>query len=137
MNTQKKNPQRGRCMNLAIKRLGASVALLTLGMAFTVHAMTTQTGAPVKKIPFANQIHDWQALGKRQLLVSTSPSKNYLVTLSRDCHSLNFAQQVGFSASNNTVYAGFDYVTARGQRCRIQSISKVTRAERDSLQALQ
>ncbi len=116
-------------------RLWPACLLLALiaGLPGTLSAMPTEPGLPVKKIPFASEIDAWQALDKRRLIVSTSPSKNYLVTLRQECHALRFSSRLGISSSNNTVYAGFDYITADGERCAIQRINRISSAEKRAL----
>ena len=79
--------------------------------------------ARVQHIPLASTISSWATIDTHRLVVSTSPSKNYLVTLRRGCFGLRFAETIALSTSNNTVYAGFDYVAVDGQRCPIASIS--------------
>ncbi len=93
----------------------------------------TPTGLPVNKIPHASQIHSWHAVDKRHLILSVSSKQNYLVTLRRDCHALNFATNVGVSTSNNTIYAGFDHITADGNQCAIQKINKISKDEKRQL----
>ena len=70
-------------------------------------------------------IDSWEALDARHVVLSFSAKKNFLVTLSRDCPSLPRATNVAVSASNDTIYAGFDYITADGQRCAIQAIDRL------------
>ena len=79
----------------------------------------------VDKIPLINALSTWQAIDDRHLVLSLSPSQSYLLTLVRDCHSLVSASRLGVSASNNTVYAGFDYITADGESCTINSIERL------------
>ena len=110
-----------------------ALCLLAAAIALQTTAMPTEPGLPVNKIPFADRISDWRAVDKRHLVVSTSPSTSYLLTLRRDCHTLSFASRLGVSSSNNTVYAGFDYVTSDGQRCAIQRINELTAAEKKAL----
>lgn len=110
--------------------------VLVLGLVATsllttnVEAMPSKPGVPVKKIPFASQINNWSVIDKATIVVTQSPSKSYLVNLRGECHRLGFSDQVGFSSSNNTIYAGFDYVTVGPQRCAIQSINKISPDER-------
>ncbi len=106
-------------------------SLFALPMAAS--AMNQLPGKPVKKIKFADHIDAWQALDKRHLIVSLSPTRSYLLTLRKDCHNLRGNAALGVSSSNNTIYAGFDYVTADGQKCAIQSISKLNKQQRKSL----
>lgn len=110
--------------------------VLVLGLVATsllttnVEAMPSKPGVPVKKIPFASQINNWSVIDKATIVVTQSPLKSYLVNLRGECHRLGFSDQVGFSSSNNTIYAGFDYVTVGPQRCAIQSINKISPDER-------
>ncbi len=115
-----------------ITRLVPSVLLLSV-LSSGANAMTPEPGFPVKKIPFADQIDDWHVVDARHLVISTSPSKNYLVTFRNVCHRLNSNQKLGVSSSNNSVYAGFDYVTVGGQRCGITKINKISKAQKKAL----
>lgn len=108
-------------------------ALLLSFIASGVAAMPSKPGVPVTKIPFASQIHQWSVIDKATLIVTEGASNSYLVNLRGACHQLGFSETVGFSSSNNTIYAGFDYVTAGTQRCAIQSIKRISPAERKIL----
>lgn len=121
-----------KVMKIKAKKQLLSVAALWL-VAVGATAMPSKPGVPVKKIPFASQINDWAVVDKSTIILSRSASKSYLVNLRGECHQLSFSPQVGFSSSNNTIYAGFDYVTAGSQRCAIQSINKISPAERELL----
>ena len=103
--------------------------LLSPGMGFAM----TPPGSPVTSIEAVTNISTWQALDQRRLLLSLGQQKNYLVTLAGICHALPFATRLGVSASNNTVYAGFDYITADGERCAIKAINKLSNAEKRAL----
>jgi len=116
------------------KQILTSLVLLAITLAAT--AMPGSPGSPVKKIPFASQIEGWKVLDKKRIIVSRSPLKNYLVTLRRDCHQLGFTRTVGISSSNNAVYAGFDHLTVKGQRCPISAINEITPAQKDNLTRL-
>lgn len=108
----------------------ALAASLVLGVSTVpASAMKSEPGLPVKKIRSASEIDSWQAVDQRRVLVSLSASRKYLLTLNRQCPRLDSARSVGVSSSNNTIYAGFDYITADGQRCSIKSISKLSGAE--------
>ena len=97
------------------------------------NAMPSKPGVPVNKIPFASQIHQWSVVDNATLIVTGGAANSYLVNLRGACHQLGFSDKVGFSSSNNTIYAGFDYVTAGTQRCAIQSINRISPAERKTL----
>lgn len=90
-------------------------------------------GAPVKQIPLTSKITTWQALDTQRLVLSLSAKQSYLVTLANQCHTLPAAQSLGISASGNVAYAGFDYITADGQRCGIHKINRITPAQKHRL----
>ncbi len=107
-------------------------ALLSLFGAMTVHALLP-AGADVKKIPFASNLDGWHAIDNRHVILTFTPAKNYLLTLNRDCHGLNFASHLGVTTSNDAIYAGFDYITADGRRCGIQTINRLSREQKTAL----
>ena len=115
----------------ATRRIAAGAALLLLFPALSMGM--NPTGHPVKKITHASNISAWHAVDPRHLVISLSPSKNYLLTLRRDCPSMNFAANVSVTTSNNTIYAGFDAVTVNGQRCGISQINKLSKSEKRAL----
>ena len=112
-------------------------ALVVATVATTAFALSpnspTTIGAPVKQIPLVSNISTWQALDDRRLVVSLDAQENYLVTLAKQCRALPTAEQLGVSASGNAVYAGFDYITADGERCASQSISRISHEENGKL----
>ena len=115
--------------NKIIIMAGAALSLALTLTAMQSFGMKSEPGLPVNKIAFADSIDDWQAIDNSHLLVRMSPSKNYLLTLRNGCPGLSLSRHVGITSSNNTIYAGFDYVTADGRRCGIQSISRLNRDE--------
>ena len=96
-------------------------------------AAMNPAGTPVKRIVFANQIDGWHAIDQQRLILSTSPSRHYLVTLDRRAAALPFAFNVGVSTSNNAIYSGFDYIYVDGIRFGIDSIMQI---DRDQMRAL-
>ena len=108
--------------------------LLAACLAGPLSAMAmAPVGSPVEKIPFVSSISTWQALDERRLVLSLTEQKSYLVTLTHSCRALPGASHVGVSASNNTVYAGFDYITADGERCAIKHINRLSKAQKQAL----
>ena len=83
------------------------------------------TGEPVASIPTANSIQDFRALDNAHVMVSLADRQQYLVTLHRECIGLRWASHIGVSTSDNTIWAGFDAVTADGQSCLIQEIHRL------------
>jgi hypothetical protein len=107
------------------------LALLVLAAPpFTSQAVALPpVGEPVTGIEDADRISGFEALDPRRLVVSVGKADNYVLTLAVACHRLAYATNVGVSMADNTIWAGFDYVTADGWQCPIESISKVTRAD--------
>ena len=79
-------------------------------------------GVEVDRISVAEEIRSWQAVDAQHVLLNIGPHERYLVAFGQACHSLPFAGRIGVSSSNEFVYAGFDYITAGSQRCKIESI---------------
>ena len=119
-----------------MKRIALIVAASAL--AFPVLAMpdhVSQIGERIKQIRFANQIDSWRALDNRHLVLEQGPMRTYLIRLKSTCFQLKYARHVGITSSNNTIYAGFDYVTADGEQCPIESIDRVTKSEAELLRS--
>jgi hypothetical protein len=80
---------------------------------------------PVRSIESAHQIKDWEHLDDRHVVLHLGPQDQYLVTLKSRCLGLNWARNVGVTMSNNTIWAGFDAITADGNHCKIERINPV------------
>ena len=104
--------------------LSASAGILCLCMP-QAFALPT-VGEFVANIPYANEINRFEAIDNQHLLVSVDPERTYVLEFKEQCHRLSFARHIGVSMANNTIWAGFDYVTADGSQCTIDSIQKVT-----------
>ncbi len=107
------------------------LAALALGAAAGSHALppAPATGEAVSSIPDADRIREWQPLDNRRLLVNMDPEDSYLITLKHQCFGLSWARNVSVTMSNNTIWAGFDEVSADGLACPIDRISKVSGKE--------
>ena len=101
-----------------------------INIAVSASAMSSNPGMPVNKIPFASQINSWAVIDQSRVIISHNKTGSYLLTLRHECHELPFSQQLGVSSSNDTIYAGFDYVTAGTQQCPIQGITQIGPIER-------
>lgn len=87
-------------------------------------------GEPVLQIPTAHRIYDFEALDAEHVMLTTVEDTRYLLTLNRECFSLRFARHVAVSTSADTIWAGFDSLTADGEACSIREIHRV-RAQDD------
>jgi hypothetical protein len=88
-------------------------------------AALVRAGQPVTSIPTADGVRDFQPLDEEHVMLSTS-SERYLLTLNRGCFGLRWARHVGVTASDNTIWAGFDALTADGEACPIREIHLLT-----------
>ena len=79
--------------------------------------------APVSSIPAANRIEGWARVDDTRVVLKVSPRTRYLLTLRQGCIGLGFARNVSVTMSNNTIYAGFDAITADGEQCEIRTIN--------------
>ncbi|HEY7996813.1 MAG TPA: DUF6491 family protein [Steroidobacteraceae bacterium] len=82
-------------------------------------------GSPVDSFTWLGRFYSWQTLGDNQLVVFTTPSDAYLLTVQAPCNDLPFTQTVGVSATAGTVHARLDSVTVKGWRCPITQIRPV------------
>ena len=82
--------------------------------------------APVSSIPAANRIEGWARVDDTRVVLEVSPKTRYLLTLRQGCIGLGFARNVSVTMSNNTIYAGFDAITADGEQCEIRTINPLT-----------
>jgi hypothetical protein len=79
--------------------------------------------APVSSIPAADRIEGWARVDDTRVVLEVSPQTRYLLTLRQQCIGLGFARNVSVTMSNNTIYAGFDAITADGEQCEIRTIN--------------
>lgn len=122
-------------MKVIIHALG--VAALVLGFT-AVPAWAQQTAseqsalaryeryaqAPVDYVHYY-QIDGFQYLAPDKLAIWFGVNKLYLLTVQTPCLNLAWANGIGLTAQNNTLYSTFDAVTFRHQRCRIMRIVPV------------
>jgi len=91
-----------------------------------------RAGEPVNSIPMANGIAGFHPLDNEHVMLSLGTDQHYLLTLNRECHGLRWARHVGVTASDNTIWAGFDALTADGAACPIREIHLVRDPESTS-----
>jgi hypothetical protein len=76
-------------------------------------AYAAAAGAPVRSFTYLGRMWSWEALGDKELVVYTTPSKAYLLDV-WGCANLPWAQVIGLTASFREVQANFDKVLAGG-----------------------
>ena len=111
-------------------------SLMFVSLAYTVPAAAlTHPEAPakapslgetVRSISSANLISGWEHIDAQHVVLSLSSDERYLLTLKRQCGGLSWAQHIGVTMSNNTIWAEFDSVTTDGLQCPIKQINRVT-----------
>jgi hypothetical protein len=79
----------------------------------------------VDSFTWLGRFYSWQTLGDNQLVVFTTPSDAYLLTVQAPCNQLPFAQAVGLTSTAGTVHARLDSVTVQGWRCPITQIRPI------------
>lgn len=62
-----------------------------------------------------NRIHNfrgmgWQVIDDRSLIITTRPSKHFLLILNRRLPELKFAYSIGITSTGSSIYAKFDCV---------------------------
>lgn len=88
-------------------------------------ATLLRDGEPVISIPAADAIRDFHALDDEHVMLELEAGQHYLLTLNRQCVGLRWARHVGVTASQNTIWAGFDALTADGEACPIRTIHRL------------
>ena len=91
-------------------------------------------GPPIRQFTWLGQFYSWEALGKDKLVVFTTPSDAYLLTVWPNCDmrwvSLRHDEAIGVTFTGGTVSSGLDSVIEDSpglgrQRCPISEIRKV------------
>lgn len=81
----------------------------------------------------------WRELGKKHLILFSSFSKPYLITLKHTCIDLRFSNTLGLNRSGSSLDARFDSIfvtTFPEQKCFIKTIHKLTREQADQMSDL-
>jgi hypothetical protein len=76
---------------------------------------------------FFGRLDNWRAIDRNTLIVWATPSRPYLVELSRGSPDLRFAQVIGLTSTIGTVHAKLDSVVVRGWDYPIKAIYKMSR----------
>jgi hypothetical protein len=82
-------------------------------------------GEPVDRITWLGRFDSWESLGDNQLLIFTTPSAAYLLSVTPPCTDLNFVQHIAVTSTGPTISARLDSVIVKGWRCQIAQIRPV------------
>ena len=113
------------CVGLAALVAACSSGSPRLSEAQQRERYASYAQAPVESFTWLGRFYNWQTLGDNQLVVFTTPSDAYLLTVQSPCNQLPFAQIVGVTSTAGTVHARLDSVTVQGWRCPITQIRPV------------
>ena len=78
------------------------------------------------------EIHGWQYVSRRALIIPAGPGRHYLITLNRVCSELGTTEVIGFDTSATNTVTRFDFVRVPlrnsnvDDRCGIERIYKIT-----------
>jgi hypothetical protein len=86
---------------------------------------TQYAGEPINSFSLLGGVQSWNSVGSNKLLVRTSASHAYLLTVQPPCNDLSFASRIGLTSTGTTVSKGFDSVKVRRERCTITEIRPV------------
>jgi hypothetical protein len=85
----------------------------------------TYAGPPLERMTWLGHFDSWESLGDNHLVVYTTPSDAYLLTVTPPCTDLPFVQTIGLTSTAGTVYPRLDSVKVKGWRCPIAEIRRV------------
>ncbi len=82
----------------------------------------------------------WRSLDNLHLIISTSPKKSYLVTLTNDCYDLSYATRIAIKqTTSSTLQTRFDSILVPDSphiKCYIKSLHPLTRVQVEALEKL-
>ena len=90
-----------------------------------LHRYEAYAGKPVKQIRWVNNYKRWSPIAANKLLVWTNIEQPYLMTVFPPCTDLLFAHGIGITSAIEITQARFDFVTADGWKCMIETIQPV------------
>jgi Family of unknown function (DUF6491) len=82
-------------------------------------------GPPLDRMTWLGRFDSWESLGDNRLVIYTTPSDAYLLTVTPPCTDLPFVQTIGLTSTSGTVYPRLDSVKVKGWRCPIAEIRRV------------
>jgi hypothetical protein len=80
-------------------------------------------GEPIREFT-AFRPQSWQSVSRSQLILWTSISEAYLLTISNNCPDLMFTDSVRVTSTGSRI-STLDQVLVRGNRCPIQQIQPI------------
>ncbi len=113
-----------------------SIAVVSASMAFATPSYAAHAESSAKSdsiwIGSYGRLHSWRAISRDEIVVWASPSRPYLITLSRRNPNLRFAHAIGVTSHIGRI-TKFESVIADGWRTPIESIVALDRETAKSL----
>ena len=113
-----------------------SIAVLAASVTFAAPSYAAQAKPSVKSesiwIGSFGRLHSWRAISRDEIVVWASPSRPYLITLTRRNPHLRFAHAIGITSHTGHI-TKFESVIADGWRTPIKSIVALDRETAKSL----
>jgi len=81
----------------------------------------------VDRIHLFRSVDGWRPIDSDTLIVWTTPSKPYLIELSRKSYDLRFVEAIGVTSTAGDIYEKFDDIVVDGSPYPIQAIYKLDR----------
>ena len=91
--------------------------------------VTVPSQEPVRSISLMTGLWGFKAIDEHHVIIWTTPSRPYLVTLRFPSHDLRWVNVIGITSSLGRVYSGFDSVQVMGFKYPIDTITPLTREE--------
>ena len=98
------------------------LVVATFGLLSGAAHAELDTHKAVDRITDASEIAAYEYLDPTHLLLTVDPKRTYRLTFDAPCNPARFASRIDISRSDDEIHAGFDYVVANGQQCRINTI---------------
>ena len=113
-----------------LKRLSSVTIVAMFAMMLAPVAMSTEMSPQIRsdsiRLSSLNRVHSWKAVSRNEIVLSISPFKSYLVTLSTPFNGLRFAQAIGVTTMAGRI-SRFDSILVEGRRLPIESIVEIDR----------
>jgi hypothetical protein len=82
-------------------------------------------GPPIDRFTYLGHDEGFRTLGGEDVVIWTTISDAYLITVMKPCVQLPFANRVALTSASKTVTSNVDWVLVDNDRCRIASIRHI------------
>jgi len=96
----------------ALAALAACATSHNTGQQDALQRYLAYAGDPIKSFTWLGQFYSWDGLAKDKLVVFTTPSDAYLLSIAPPCDMRFVINRIGLTSTGGTVYARLDSVIA-------------------------